>query len=71
MCQSLQSNQGQAWIPEFLKNTSGTRVNVPEGAGSPVRPVAASVPLGDGMADAAKNSILSRRERIRRAVEGE
>lgn len=29
------------------------------------------VPLGEGLADAAKTSILSRRERIRRAVEGE
>ena len=36
------------------------------------RPIknAADVPLGDGLADQAKTSILTRRERIRRAVEG-
>ena len=71
MCQSLQTKEGQAWIPEFLKDTSGTTVTVPEGAGSPSLPAASSIPLGDGMADAAKRSILTRRERIRRAVEGE
>lgn len=32
---------------------------------------ASDVPLGDGLADAAKTSILTRRERIRRAVEGD
>lgn len=34
-------------------------------------PTPNDVPLGDGLADAAKTSILSRRERIRRAVEGD
>ena len=28
MCQSLQTKQGQAWIPDFLKNTSGTSVEI-------------------------------------------
>lgn len=34
-------------------------------------PNAVDVPLGDGFAGAARHSILSRRERIRQAVEGE
>lgn len=71
MCQSLQTKQGQAWIPEFLKDTSGTSVSIPDSAQPRPRPSAADVPLGEGLADAAKNSILTRRERIRRAVEGE
>lgn len=33
-------------------------------------PRASDVPLGEGLADAAKLSILSRRERIREAVDG-
>lgn len=32
---------------------------------------ATDVPIGDGLADAAKLALLSRRERIRSAVEGE
>lgn len=32
---------------------------------------ATEVPLGSGLADAAKLSIMDRRERIRKAVEGE
>ena len=38
-----------------------------------VKPIrsAKDVPLGDGLADQAKLSILNRRERIRQAVEGE
>lgn len=42
----------------------------PQDDGRP-KPIAKAtdVPLGDGLADAAKTSILSRRERIRRAVE--
>lgn len=32
---------------------------------------AEEVPLGDGLAEAARLSILQRRERIRQAVEGE
>jgi hypothetical protein len=30
MCQSLQTKAGQEWIPDFLKDTSGTTVTVPE-----------------------------------------
>ncbi len=36
-----------------------------------IRPHATDVPLRDGMVGEARESILSRRERIRRAVEGE
>ncbi len=76
----------QEMIPDFLKNLDGTSVSVPgdpdyigPGGGVHVpknpgpRPInrAEEVPLGDGLADAAKTSILSRRERIRRAVEGD
>ncbi len=37
------------------------------------RPIrsAQDIAMGDGLADAAKTSLLTRRERIRRAVEGE
>ena len=49
MCQSLQTKEGQEWIPDFLKDTSGTTVTVP-GRDKP-RPIsAADVPLGSGMA---------------------
>lgn len=41
-----------------------------EGRPRPIRS-AVDVPLGDGLADAAKTAILSRREVIRRSVEGE
>jgi len=62
----------QAMLPDFLTDTSGTSVSIPKEDGRP-QPIqrATEVPLGDGMADAAKTAILSRRERIRRAVEGE
>jgi hypothetical protein len=30
MCQSLQTKQGQEWIPDFLKDTSGTSVSIPK-----------------------------------------
>jgi len=62
--------QSQKNLPDFLTNLDGTSVTVPKDDGRP-RPIqkATDVPLGDGMADAATTSILSRRERIRRAVE--
>ena len=61
----------QKHLPDFLTNLEGTSVTVPGDAGP--RPIrnATDVPLGDGMADAAKTAILTRRERIRRAVEGD
>ena len=80
MCRTAAS---QEFIPDFLKNLDGTSVSVPGdpdyiGPGGGVyvpkrpRPIevrnAADVPLGDGLADQAKNSILSRRERIREAM---
>jgi len=41
-----------------------------DGKPQPIRR-ATEVPLGDGLADAAKTAILSRRQRIEQAVEGE
>lgn len=71
MCEALQTKEGQRFIPDFLKDTSGTTVTIPDSVRPrPISP-AVEVPLGDGLADAAKTSILSRRERIRRAVEGQ
>ncbi len=55
MCQALQD-----MLPDSLQQKKKDIPQKPE-----------DVPLGDGLADAAKNSILSRRERIRRAVEGD
>ena len=57
-------------LPDFLTNLDGTSVTVPKDDGRP-KPIAKStdVPLGEGMLDAAKTSILSRRERMRRAIE--
>lgn len=61
----------QKFLPDFLTNLDGTSVTVPkDGKPKPISQ-AVDVPLGNGMADAAKTSILSRRERIRRAVEGD
>jgi hypothetical protein len=67
MCQSLQTKKGQEWIPDFLKDTSGTSIYT--GGRDKPRPIAAAdVPLGSGLADAAKREIMSRRERIARAM---
>ena len=41
-----------------------------DGKPQPIRR-ATEVPLGDGLADAARTAILSRRQRIEQAVEGE
>ncbi len=30
MCKSLQTKEGQEWIPDFLKDTSGTSVTIPD-----------------------------------------
>jgi len=56
-------------LPDFMTNLSGTSVSVPPSNGKP-RAIrnATDVPLGGGLADAAKNSILARREKINQAV---
>lgn len=58
----------QKLLPDFLN--AGKETDGKGSTGGPIRK-ATEVPLGDGLADAAKTAILSRRERIRRAVEGE
>jgi len=30
MCTNLQTQKGQAWIPDFLKDTTGTSVTIPD-----------------------------------------
>lgn len=71
MCTNLQTKAGQEWIPDFLKDTTGTSVTIPKNT-QPKQPRGPQdVPLGDGLADTAKTAIMTRRERIRRAVEGE
>jgi len=68
MCQAAIGNN----LPDFLKSaTAGVTPGdapVEDGRPKPIRR-ATEVPLGDGLADAAKTSILSRRDRIRQAVE--
>jgi hypothetical protein len=63
----------QKFLPDFLTNLDGTSVTFPDKDGKDGRPApitrAADVPLGNGMADAAKTSILSRRERYQAALE--
>jgi len=66
-------------LPDFLTNTSNTKVVLPGGIerrgkdykepGAPRGAV--DVPLGSGLADAAKLSLMNQRKRIDRAVEGE
>lgn len=58
-------------LPDFLTNLQGTSATVPGDKGRPksIRS-AVDVPIGTGLADSAKQSILERRERIRKAVEG-
>jgi hypothetical protein len=60
----------QKYLPDFLTSTEGHTKDDSGPTGGPIRK-ATEVPLGDGMADAAKTAILSRRERIRRAVDGD
>ncbi|MHC4302573.1 MAG: hypothetical protein ACYS7Y_35380 [Planctomycetota bacterium] len=64
MCTSLQSKEGQEWIPDFLKELPDNKA---KGAPKPIRG-AEDVPLGDGLADAAKVGILTRRKRIAQAM---
>ena len=61
----------QKFLPDFMTNLSGTSVTTPDQNKPQSIRSAADVPLGDGLASAAKTSILSRRERIRLAVDGE
>lgn len=80
MCQSLlDTEQEQEWIPDFLKYGFGEgdirnqKPGTPSARPGGPAPInrAAEVPLGEGMVDGAREAIMSRRERIRRAVEGE
>ena len=62
----------QKYLPDALTNLEGTTVDVPGKKRNPVRrPEAVDVPLGDGLVGSERTAILTRRERIRRAVEGE
>lgn len=55
-------------LPDFMTNLKGTSVSVPDdGRPRPIRS-AIDVPLGEGLADAAKVSILTRRERMKQAA---
>ena len=70
--------------PGYVQKDDGTR-KMPDGTelkpgdpgytltvgGRTKQPSATEIPLGDGLAGTARASILSRRERIRQAVEGE
>lgn len=68
MCTASMQNH----LPNALTNLQGTSVTVPGDRGIASRqPQAQDVPLGEGLAAGAKNAILARRERIRKAVEGE
>ena len=55
-------------LPDFMTNLQGTSVSVPDSGKPRAIRNATDVPLGEGLADAAKTSILSRREKIREAV---
>ena len=63
--------QQQKYLPDFLTSTEGHTATVPKDV--PPRPIRGpiDVPLGDGAADVAKTAILDRRERLRRAIEGD
>lgn len=56
-----------------LMDRFGTSVQTPgqkaQDKADPTKVTAADVPLGEGLADAARTSILGRRERIRQALE--
>lgn len=74
MCNRLNTKQGQEFLPDFMKNLDGTQVSTDGGQSwKGVRPInrPEDVPMGDGLADAARTAIMTRRERIRQAVEGE
>jgi len=55
-------------LPDFMTNLQGTSVSVPDSGKPRAIRNAADIPLGEGLADSAKMSILSRREKIRQAV---
>lgn len=59
----------QSLLPDFLTSTEGHE-KYEDGKPRPIK-TAKDIDLGEGMAAAASASILSRRERIRRAVEGD
>ena len=54
-------------LPDFMTNLDNTSVSFP-GKQKPKPISAVDVPLGDGFAGGAKNSILERRERMRKIV---
>lgn len=64
MCQSLQTKQGQEWIPDFLKDLDGTSVTVPERQD---RKNPVNVPLAPSDVD--ELAIQRRREVLRRQAE--
>ena len=57
----------QKYLPNSLTDTTGHE-NVTDGKPQPIRR-ATEVPLGDDSMDASKQSILMRRERMKRAAE--
>lgn len=61
----------QKFLPDALTNLDGTSVSVPGKQSTGIAMRAVDVPLGDGLAGSSRTAILTRRERIRRAVEGE
>ena len=61
MCTAMFQSLGQQNLPEGLKG--------PQSVGDRVPADASDVPLGEGLAESAKTSILSRRERIAKALE--
>jgi len=56
-------------LPDFMTNLQGTSVSVPDSGKPRAIRNATDVPLGEGLADAAKTSILNRRARIKEAVD--
>jgi len=73
MCTSLMMNAAQGIPKKKTDNKDEAELFSKPGAALPdgtTVPDAKDIPLGSGLADTAKRSILSRREQIRRAVEG-
>jgi hypothetical protein len=65
MCTSLFDAQGSITTPD---NKTPRRDGKPIAGPAPIR--STDVALGDGLADTAKQAILTRRERMRIALEG-
>lgn len=65
MCTSLFDAQGSITTPDNKTPRSG---GVPVKGPAPIR--ASDVALGDGLADTAKRALLTRREKMRIALEG-